>query len=454
VLLWASCVAQAVPPAERQLHITWKQTFDTVSFTVHNEPNDFTNFHYNITDSGEASIVRLVFEKESSLRFARLHLAHKLLGERSRADRVGEGVMLTSTKAQASVWDEVVFFMTENPMFASMDLELSSGDSLPIQVAEYHDIPHYISSVMEEHPEAAMLPGEQQQLVTRMYQSVHAAVPVCAGRDHCRCMLPLVFNSRECIHAGPWLQRATQMVAAASVVFESEDGNANLLASDDLLRLSDAEFAAVFVAHQKRSAAANLWPRMMYTQTFAGKRVLAVGAGMTHYEAVIFAQMKAIVTVLDTELANLKVMERLLNASGVSQANLILALYTGADMLPTLGREFDAVLVLDSLTRGPMELAEYEYSLLGKCLKIGGRWLQLAPAKARHTNMNKPSFNLQFGAGTGATLGLVSYSPSAWYDWMDVPKLKDLLAPATTQVIFEVVVADNAWTWIDLMRTS
>lgn len=28
------------------------------------------------------------------------------------------------------------------------------------------------------------------------------------------------------------------MVAAASVVFESEDGNANLLASDDLLRLS------------------------------------------------------------------------------------------------------------------------------------------------------------------------------------------------------------------------
>lgn len=32
------------------------------------------------------------------------------------------------------------------------------------QVAEYHDIPHYISSVMEEHPEAAMLPGEQQQV--------------------------------------------------------------------------------------------------------------------------------------------------------------------------------------------------------------------------------------------------------------------------------------------------
>jgi hypothetical protein len=53
------------------------------------------------------------------------------------------------------------------------------------------------------------------------------------------------------------------------------------------------------------------------------------------------------VTVIDPEEVNLKVMQRLLDLSGISPLYLNLVHYNGPDMIATLGREFDAVLVLD-----------------------------------------------------------------------------------------------------------
>jgi 2-polyprenyl-3-methyl-5-hydroxy-6-metoxy-1,4-benzoquinol methylase len=58
------------------------------------------------------------------------------------------------------------------------------------------------------------------------------------------------------------------------------------------------------------------------SQALVGKKVLAVGGGGVHYEAVLMAQMGGIVTLLDPHIANLRVAQRLQNASGVDSLNL------------------------------------------------------------------------------------------------------------------------------------
>mmetsp|Transcript_713 Transcript_713/g.1514 ORF Transcript_713/g.1514 Transcript_713/m.1514 type:complete len:161 (-) Transcript_713:125-607(-) len=155
-----------------------------------------------------------------------------------------------------------------------------------------------------------------------------------------------------------------------------------------------------------------------------------------HHEPLLMAQAGARVTVIDTDIDNLKVLHRLQNASGVDGRHLNLVHLASADAILTLGREFDAVLILDSLTRGPVELVAAEYRHLAKCLKAGGRWLQLAPSKIWYQRRSEKSLG----------------SLEVWHDWLDLAKLLRLLQPSRFHVIFDAKLEDDTWQWFDLLR--
>ena len=50
-------------------------------------------------------------------------------------------------------------------------------------------------------------------------------------------------------------------------------------AEQELLQLDQGSFNAVFDTYQKRAARQQVWPYMLYSQTFKGSDVLVVGAG-------------------------------------------------------------------------------------------------------------------------------------------------------------------------------
>jgi hypothetical protein len=114
-----------------------------------------------------------------------------------------------------------------------------------------------------------------------------------------------------------------------------------------------------------------------------------------------------------------------------------------------------------SFTRGPTELALAEYLALGRRLKVGGRWLQLAPSRARYVHHGRPPLaagshgRLPFGAARGvAEPRELSYAPAAWLDWMSGQKLRILLKPLAFDVLLEGPTGDGHWTWMDLVRTQ
>ena len=107
------------------------------------------------------------------------------------------------------------------------------------------------------------------------------------------------------------------------------------------------EVVALSNAQQLVAEADALWPRHLYAATLRRKRVLVFGASSVHLDALLLARHGAHVTVLDGDEANLRAFRVLLEAAAVDEAYVDLAHHTGAAYLDTLGREYDAVVVLD-----------------------------------------------------------------------------------------------------------
>jgi hypothetical protein len=50
----------------------------------------------------------------------------------------------------------------------TLALSLYTGGYLPIEVAEFHDIPYMVKAFLEEHPEAELTAGQDQQVFVQV----------------------------------------------------------------------------------------------------------------------------------------------------------------------------------------------------------------------------------------------------------------------------------------------
>jgi len=84
-----------------------------------------------------------------------------------------------------------------------------------------------------------------------------------------------------------------------------------------------------------------------------------------------------------------------------------------------------------------------EYAELVRRLEVGGRWLQLAYPKARWEREGSLPFD-EWGPK-------VDGPGTPWEEWLDVPKLLDLLAPARFDVVFYCEWHNQDFNWFDLV---
>ncbi|KAK3237033.1 hypothetical protein CYMTET_52863 [Cymbomonas tetramitiformis] len=488
-----------------ELRVTYTQTNQHIIFNFGIGHGDFTSFFFHATFSGEKSLIRLVFENDAEQKFYRVHLAHTVLPHTLRAEVTPEGVKLTAEKLESNIWEEIVLFSSESAVRATIRVQLSQTAELPIEMAEFHDPREAVMlAVKEARQEEALDATAIRKIAEVLTEAVDRATPRCLAHLHCECDTPLVFDGRECMDGGKWAKldgRRTERdrdvgEAGRALDFAGYDGHrgggglretgkwakldvrltspGGLLAntdrllmqtdtfsdqpalwnSPDLLQLEAGVFAHVFTAHQQAAQQSSSWPRVFYAQGFRGKKVLAVGAGLQNFEAILFAQQGAAVTVIDRDVHNLRAMERLRVASDVPPSSLALVHCVEHVSLLQLPSDFDAVLALDSMTRAPGELMRAEYTALASRLKVGGRWLQLAPSKERYLKEKQPRLK-RFGAAEKKSAANETY----WYDWLDIKKLRHLLQPSNFDVLFEVKGANEAsgkheWIWFDLLRVS
>eukprot|EP00854_Cymbomonas_tetramitiformis_P006687 gene6687-8004_t len=394
------------------------------------------------TFSGEKSLIRLVFENDAEQKFYRVHLAHTVLPHTLRAEVTPEGVKLTAEKLESNIWEEIVLFSSESAVRATIRVQLSQTAELPIEMAEFHDPREAVMlAVKEARQEEALDATAIRKIAEVLTEAVDRATPRCLAHLHCECDTPLVFDGRECMDGGKWAKLDVRLTSPGGLLANTDrllmqtdtfSDQPALWNSPDLLQLEAGVFAHVFTAHQQAAQQSSSWPRVFYAQGFRGKKVLAVGAGLQNFEAILFAQQGAAVTVIDRDVHNLRAMERLRVASDVPPSSLALVHCVEHVSLLQLPSDFDAVLALDSMTRAPGELMRAEYTALASRLKVGGRWLQLAPSKERYLKEKQPRLK-RFGAAEKKSAANETY----WYDWLDIKKLRHLLQPSNFDVLFE-----------------
>lgn len=162
----------------------------------------------------------------------------------------------------------------------------------------------------------------------------------------------------------------------------------------------------------------------------------------------------SVVTFVDPDQTNLDLMERLANLTAVPKGMMDLVLYEGPETLDALPDNYDAVLVLDSLTKAPSELLYEEYAAVLRRLRLGGRWLQLAPSRSNYAIRRNPTYQ-EFAAIYDAR---APRDGGSWLEWLDVSKLMTLLPQgAKFQVMFGADVGSfppvypDIFHWIDMV---
>ena len=93
------------------------------------------------------------------------------------------------------------------------------------------------------------------------------------------------------------------------------------------MALNQTEFSVLFDRYQQAVSNRPSWPYMMYAQTLRSKKVLAIGAGINHFEPMIMVREGSVVTFVDPDQTNLDLMERLANLTAVPKGMMDLVLY-------------------------------------------------------------------------------------------------------------------------------
>lgn len=440
--------ADAPRSAGLDVGITFEQTSDKVVFDFDLNEETYSRVYYNTTvregGVGE-TLVKVVFENDDGpSRFVRLHLAAAVLPDSTEAAQTDGGAKLTFAKAEpGALWSRVVNFASNEPLQATLPVE-AAGNRLEIRASEYDDLRGVVADELRRVEGLQYTESDIDGLASLLENAFEQSTPRCADANLCVCSPPWVFDGLKCVEAAPWAGLRDVLVSQSALRIASGDpadpaSETQDLTASALLALDDASFASVFDAYQRRAAEQQVWPYLLYAQSLRGATALFVGGGLTQFEPLILARAGVRVTVVDSDETNLAILERIANATELAgSGNLKLVHAPTFEALAAMPGSFDAVFALDSLTRAPTELMADVYGVLLGKLRIGGRWVQLAPSKSRYVGAGSPSYpDLARLYGRDVGMGGEADAIKVWYEWLDLTKLMKLFAK--TQSRFQVL---------------
>jgi len=416
--------------------IKFEQTPDTVVFDFNIDEGQYSKVFYNTTVRNGESLVKLMFESETDQKFVRLHLANAIVPQNTAAQKTEKGAQITFSKAEpGQIWRNVINFASDEALQATLPV-VAAGNNLQITASEYEDVSAVVARELQKVEGIQYTEADLQQLSSMFSDAFDKSTPYCLTSNFCLCSPPLVFDGSKCVSAKPWTNFQHLFVSQSAIQVQTDAESApQVLTETDLLSLDGDTFNRIFDAYQKRVAKQQIWPYLLYAQSLKGSKALVVGGGMTQFEPLILARSGVNVTVVDSNLGNLKLLQSLAESSGTPQHLFHLIHVRTLEELSGLAGGYDAVFALDSLTRAPTELLADLYASFLSKLKIGGRWIQLAPSKSRYTSEGSPTYR-QFATIYSKHLGV--QPEQVWYEWLDLSKLMTLLSKtkARFQVIF------------------
>ena len=211
--------------------------------------------------------------------------------------------------------------------------------------------------------------------------------------------------------------------------------------SAKLLELGDDELLGLW-RHQRDLDGAlekRGWYRLLYRDTVPDHRILDIGCGFA-YDSLTFAEWGADVTLVDIVEENVELAGRVARLLGLDVRTHYMESIDSLQMLQT---DYEIVLAVGSLHNAPAEVMRPEYAELVRRLEVGGRWLQLAYPKTRWQREGSLPFD-EWAAH-------VDGPGTPWEEWLDVPKLLDLLAPASFEVVLYREWHNQDFNWFDFV---
>jgi FkbM family methyltransferase len=179
------------------------------------------------------------------------------------------------------------------------------------------------------------------------------------------------------------------------------------------------------------------WYWHLYRNLFQNKKVLEIGSGMG-FDAVYFASCGADWFCCDIARSNLKLIERVADAKGLSIGTLHIDSIKAFDSLPM---DFDFVYCNGSLHHIPFNQAIEECAAILPRLKIGGRWIELAYPRERWVREGMKPF-AEWGKMTDG-------ERTPWVEWYDIEKLKSRLTPYRFETVLEYRFNSDSFVWMD-----
>lgn len=429
------------------------QTEDSISFQF-NVEGAYSHFFYNTSKGGEHSVIKVVMQNETDQQFVRLHLGGAIDAGATVAEEVSTGgVKVVMQKAELGYWRDAVHFASQQPLTAAVPVTYQ-GVEVAVEASEFHYLEERVRAALEATaPDETVAAEDLAHIVRLLEESFEMATPVCGQKNACSCREPNVFDGRKCVASDAWVEPGARVVSRSHINLASNETRVTVTAAD-MLALNTTEFSVLFDRYQQAFSQRPAWPYMMYAQTLRSKKILAIGAGINHFEPMIMVREGSVVTFVDPDQANLDLMERLANLTAVPKGMMDLVRYEGPETLDALPDNYDAVLVLDSLTKAPSELLYEEYAAVLRRLRLGGRWLQLAPSRSNYALRRNPTYQ-EFAAFYDAAPRSEGRS---WLEWLDVNKLMTLLPQgAKFQVMFGADVGSHppvypdVFHWIDMV---
>jgi SAM-dependent methyltransferase len=186
----------------------------------------------------------------------------------------------------------------------------------------------------------------------------------------------------------------------------------------------------------------NGWYQQLYVDVFRGKKLLDVGCGLGR-SSVFFASHGARVTFLDVVESNVKFVQRVCDAKRLTDVRF--CYMEDLHSLSALPFDYDFIYCAGSFHHAPMEVARMEAQVLLLHLPVDGRWIQLSYPESRWAREGRQAFD-RWGVGTDGG--------APWAEWHDLPKLTQILAPATFEVILNFEFHNSDFNWFDLVRRA
>ena len=334
------------------------QTEADITFTFDVKDSGYTSFFYNTTSAPGArfSVVSAVMRNDTDELFVRLHLGGGIDPAGTTAEVVEQGARMRFAKVSPGVWPDAIHFATQTPLEASVPVEVQ-GQTLQVKAKEYDNFQDKTLQALATVEGLETVAQEDLDRVGQLLgRQFDQTTPVCAEKGFCTCQDPYVFDGRRCVSVRAWEAPESRIVSRSHIVMSNEKGERVLIDAVDMLGMNNTVFGELFNRYQTKVAEQPAWPYMVYAQTFKAKKILAIGAGLNHFEPMIMVREGAFVTFVDPDAENLELMERLANATAVPRGMVQYVKYEGLKSLDALATDYDAVLILDSLSKAPTQV--------------------------------------------------------------------------------------------------